>query len=180
MNLSLIPNLLSSLRIILIPVIIIVGSFNHPYSGYLASSLFLLASATDFFDGYLARKFEATSTLGGLLDLLADKLLITCLLIWLLTIYEPSLILIPVLIIISREIFLSSLREFLSLQDIKKLKVNWLGKLKTFIQMISVILLLAAISQDLYLKEVGIISLWIASFFSVLSMIFYLREVLND
>ena len=115
-----------------------------------------------------------------LLDLLADKLLITCLLIWLLTIYEPSLILIPVLIIISREIFLSSLREFLSLQDIKKLKVNWLGKLKTFIQMISVVLLLAAISQDWYLKEVGIISLWIASFFSVLSMIFYLREVLND
>ena len=121
MNLAYVPNMLSCMRIALIPVILSISSLEFKYSGYIASCLFLTASLTDFLDGYIARKLESTSRIGAILDLVADKLLITSCLIWLIALFESSLILFPVIIIISRELILSSLRNIYLMKLKKKL-----------------------------------------------------------
>ncbi len=178
MNLAYVPNMLSCMRIALIPVILSVSSLEFKYSGYIASCLFLTASLTDFLDGYIARKLESTSRIGAILDLVADKLLITSCLIWLITLFESSLILFPILIIISRELILSSLREYFS-NEVKKetLQVNKFGKIKTTLQMIAVaVLFLATELSNFFIVYAGVILLWSAAFFSLFSMYVYVKN----
>ena len=178
MQIIYIPNFLSLLRIALIPVVIVVSSQNWLYGNYLACTLFLLASLTDFLDGYFARNFNAMSKFGSLLDLIADKLLITICLVWLLTIYQSIFMLIPTLIIISRELILSSLREFFAYENIK-IEVSNLGKLKTTLQMISVSILILAVNENIIFQNLGISCLWLASLLSVLSMINYFKYIFS-
>ena len=148
---------------------------------FLASSLFIMASITDFLDGFLARKFLVESKLGSYLDLLADKLLICCLLLWLTFSIKTPEILVLSLILLSREISISSMRQW-ALNESKDnfLKPNSFGKVKTLFQMLSVsILLLRDIyifSIDLY--QVGILFLTLATLLSILSFFIYLRESL--
>lgn len=164
-----IPNLLSIFRVLSIFPIII---FFHIEAYVLATTLFLIASVTDFFDGYIARKFNQESNLGSLLDLLADKVLVISSLIWFIFIFDDFLILISAYLIIIREILISSLRiHFLVLgNNLDGIKPNLLGKIKTTIQMIAI----ATVFISPYLGQKYIlfssVFLLISAFISVASL----------
>ena len=100
-------------RIILIFPIILLSYLQESIFNYLAFILFLISGFTDYLDGYIARKTGKTSSLGALLDLLADKLLVCIVLIWCVFLSDAILLIIPTIIIISRELIISSIRQFL-------------------------------------------------------------------
>jgi CDP-diacylglycerol--glycerol-3-phosphate 3-phosphatidyltransferase len=164
-----IPNALSIFRILsVIPIVILF--FLQFY--ILATALFLISSITDYFDGYIARRFNQESDFGSLLDLLADKILVTSLLIWFIFSSNSFLILLSSYLIILREIAVSSLRiHFLVLgNNLKEIKPNLFGKVKTSIQMIAIALIL--ISHDFdqkYIMQASVF-LFISSLISLASL----------
>jgi cardiolipin synthase (CMP-forming) len=165
------PNILTIFRILIIPILIY--SFYIPglFSNLIVAALFLLASITDFFDGYFARLFKAQSNFGRCLDPIADKLLIAVAIIMLIHFGNKNIIItLAGLIIICREILISGLREFLSSINIS-IPVSRLSKYKTGFQMIAITLLLIgkqgsiyAVSEIFGEEEVRNIKLDIANF----------------
>ena len=182
------PNILTIARIALIPVFI--GLF-YLQSDYLEETLpwintllvviFIIISLTDFFDGLLARKLNQTSELGAFLDPVADKLIICTALILLANHHQSWLITIPSIIIISREIIVSALREWMSEIDEKaNITVSWTGKTKTFMQMIAIpFLLLNQILLGVDSFTVGLILLFAATILTLWSGFNYLVEGLK-
>lgn len=172
-----IPNILTLLRIALIPLFIGVYLSSIEYAMPLAAIIFIFAGITDLLDGYLARKLDQTSSFGTFLDPVADKLIVATALV--LIVYQhPSLhILIPSLIIIGREITVSALREWMAeLGKRGKVAVSSLGKIKTTIQIIAVILLLWHHPiQGLPIFDTGKYLLDIAAILTLVSMVDYLR-----
>jgi CDP-diacylglycerol--glycerol-3-phosphate 3-phosphatidyltransferase/cardiolipin synthase len=142
-----------------------------------------LASFTDYLDGLLARMFKEESKLGELLDPIADKILVAAALILLVmngTIKNYEVI--AAIIILTREILISGLREFLAKGKIA-MQVTSLSKLKTFIQMLSIAILLTGDSgnkiinfQDYNAQTVGIILLWLSAFLTLYTGYDYLRK----
>ena len=165
-----IPNILTIGRIIIVPVFVI--SFFVPgiVGDLVPFFLFVLASFTDYLDGFLARLYKEESKLGELLDPIADKILIASALILLVMIgiiknYEV----IAAIIILTREILISGLREFLARREVS-MPVSNLAKFKTFIQMFSIALLLTGDTgnkiinfEDYNAETIGIILLWLAA-----------------
>ena len=134
------PNQLSFLRIILVPFIFALILYPLDFIGaywqtYLVGSLFTLVSFTDFFDGYLARKYNAESILGSILDPLADKMLITSTFIALLSVgkIDPW----AVFLILSREFFITGLRVVLASHNLN-VSSSFIGKSKTVAQMFAI------------------------------------------
>ncbi len=141
---SKIPNFLTVIRIILIPIIIYSFYTSSKITNIIVASLFLGASITDFFDGYLARALKVQSNFGRCLDPIADKLLVAVSLIMLVNFSNQNLmIVIPAIIIICREIMVSGLREFLATINVG-VPVTKLAKWKTAIQMVAITALLLA------------------------------------
>jgi len=139
-----IPNILTIARLVLIPVLVI--SFYVPwrFTNLIVATLFMVASLTDYFDGYLARSMQAQTNFGKCLDPIADKLLVSVALIMLVHFGNGDLLFtIPAMIIICREILVSGLREFLANLNVS-VPVTRLSKWKTAIQMIAITLLLLA------------------------------------
>ncbi len=171
-----IPNVLTGLRIALIPVFSV--AFFIPGWGPQASAvLFALASLTDWADGYLARKLGQHSVFGAFLDPVADKLIV-CVALVLLVSRDGSLWLVaPACVIIGREIAISALREWLSGTRARaRVSVSWLGKVKTLLQLASLVLLLWAApewSDPLY--RYGLSLLGMAAAMTLVSMGYYLR-----
>lgn len=134
------PNILTLLRIFLIiPILYLLLGDDSFYNRNISSALFLIASGTDFFDGYLARKFNIKSKFGTIFDPIADKVLVLSLLIALTSLNRVSEIV--VIIIAAREIIISGIRESLSSSSGKdkiELKVTFLSKIKTAMQMIGI------------------------------------------
>lgn len=148
-----IPNLLTTLRIILIPIVIYSFYISSHITNIIVASLFLAASITDYFDGYLARAMKVQSNFGRCLDPIADKLLVAVSLIMLVNFSNNNLfILIPSMIIICREIMVSGLREFLATINVG-VPVTRLAKWKTAIQMIAITALLLASNGSNYVYE---------------------------
>jgi CDP-diacylglycerol--glycerol-3-phosphate 3-phosphatidyltransferase/cardiolipin synthase len=182
MNLK-IPNILTIGRIIIVPIFVL--SFFIPgfFGDLIPFFLFVLASFTDFLDGLLARLFKEESKLGELLDPIADKILIAAALILLVmngTIKNYEVI--AAIIILTREILISGLREFLAKGSIK-MPVTSLSKLKTFLQMLSIAILLTGESgnklinfQDYNAQTIGIILLWLSSFLTLYTGYEYMRK----
>ena len=178
-----IPNILTIGRIIIVPIFVI--SFFLPgwYGDLIPFFLFIIASFTDFLDGLLARLFKEESKLGELLDPIADKILVSTALILLVmngTIKNYEVI--AAVIILTREILISGLREFLAKGKIT-MQVTSLSKLKTFIQMTSIAILLTGESgnriinfQDYNAQPVGIILLWFSAFLTLYTGYDYLRK----
>jgi CDP-diacylglycerol--glycerol-3-phosphate 3-phosphatidyltransferase len=128
-----------SLRIALIPLLIIVFQTQTMYYKELSTFIFFVAAVTDFFDGYLARKYEVVSSFGKLFDPAADKLLVTVSLILLAIAYQEIWITLASLIIISREILMSSFREWIATSDLEtSVSVSLIGKWKTTLQMLAI------------------------------------------
>ncbi len=178
-----IPNYLTIGRIIIVPIFVI--SFYLPgfYGDIIPLVLFVTASFTDFLDGLLARMYKEESKLGELLDPIADKILVASALILLVmngTIKNYEVI--AAIIILTREILISGLREFLAIGKIK-LPVSNLAKLKTFLQMFSISILLTGETgnkiinfQDYNAQTIGIILLWFSAFLTLYTGYDYLRK----
>ena len=167
-----IPNIISLSRIfLLIPIIYLILSGNEN----LALLIFILGCFTDFMDGFFARKYKQESILGENLDLLADKLFICTLLIFLPFHFDNFSFLFLSILLIARELAIGSIRQyFLSINLVKKSKVNFLGKLKTFFQMISVGS--AIIFMSTSYEYISLILLSITLFLAWLSLFIYVRN----
>ncbi len=171
------PNILSLLRIALIPVLI--GIFLLPYASapIWATVVFAIASLTDWLDGYLARKWNQTSPFGAFIDPVADKLIVTVALVLVLYKTPEWFVLIPVVIIIGREITISALREWMAeLGQRNAIKVSNMGKLKTVFQMVSIGCLIFYNSLfRLPIFDIGIALLYIAAALTLSSMYNYIK-----
>lgn len=160
--------------------------------------LFVLAALSDFFDGYLARKYDVCTKLGGVMDHIGDKLLVVNTFILLAIMMPVWFIVIPIIIMIARELYISGLREFLGTQKIEMPVPHArfsLGKVKTTMQMIATISFLglfvlgahvgAATNGKLFiyaiyaLPNIGIFSMWFALAASILSATQYTRDFMT-
>ena len=172
-----IPNTLTLFRMGLIPVFIIAFYWPHPNSHVVATSIFFIAGISDWFDGYLARKLNQQSALGAFLDPLADKLMVIIALVLLVAAHpENNWLLFSAIIIIAREIIISSLREWMAAQGKDGLVVvSFAGKAKTFAQLWALGFLIYA--QDLFglpIFTIGIVLIVWAAVLTLFSMFTYL------
>ena len=171
------PNILTLLRIILIPILVSSFFLEGVISNWIAASLFIIAAVTDYFDGYFARLLKAQSNLGKIFDPIADKLLVVTVIIMLIHFGNRDLfITIPGIIILFREVFVSGLREFLAELHVS-LPVSKLAKWKTAVQMTALSLMIlgdkgAGIT---YIDEIGRFGLMIAAILTVITGIAYFR-----
>lgn len=182
-----IPNLLTYGRILAVPLIVLCffteGRLNSSdFARWLALGIFTVASLTDFLDGYLARKWQQVSNIGKMLDPIADKLLVSVILLLLAA--EGSIAgwaLWAGVIILCREILVSGLREYLAALRVS-VPVTVLAKWKTTIQMVAIGLLLAGPAGDKilpYTSEAGIVMLWIAAIITLITGWDYFRAGLR-
>lgn len=170
-------NTLTLLRIAAIPLVVAAFWLDRPWAQWVAVVLFAVASITDWFDGYFARRYAQISRFGRFLDPIADKLLVAAALVMLVA-FGPlkGVHLLAALIILAREILVSGLREFLA--EIRVgLPVSNLAKWKTAIQMtaIAVLLLDDAGPKAIPMHEVGLALIWIAAALTLVTGYDYLR-----
>ena len=172
---------ITSLRILLIIPIAYLISSESVSSSVLAFILVLIGGITDYLDGYIARKTNTVTELGALLDLVADKLFICLLFVWLLTINQSIYLVIPVMIILFREITISYIRQFLAQSQVEQnLGVRKLGKSKTTLQFvaISMFVLVPIMGQLFYF--LACLVLWMASVLSLISLVDYFLSWKNN
>tara|TARA_B100000579_G_scaffold61171_1_gene44633 strand:+ start:31 stop:615 length:585 start_codon:yes stop_codon:yes gene_type:complete len=178
-----IPNILTIGRIIIVPIFVLTFFIPGFFGDLIPFFLFVLASFTDYLDGLLARIFKEESKLGELLDPIADKILVATALILLVmngTIKNYEVI--AAVIILTREILISGLREFLAKTSVS-IQVTSLTKLKTLLQMLSIAILLTGESgnklinfQDYNAQTIGIILLWLSAFLTLYTGYDYVRK----
>ena len=174
-----IPNILSFLRLALIPFIVIAFYLPIQNSALITTILFIIASLTDWFDGFLARKLKQITKFGAFIDPVADKLVVVSALVLIIDHYHTLWITIPALTMIGREIIISALREWMA--DIGKrsnVAVSWAGKLKTSLQMVSLTFLLW--HPNLYVTIFGYVTFYFAMILTYWSMFQYLRAAKKD
>ena len=172
------PNLLTYGRIAAVPVIAGLVYWGTPLGNWLALALFVLAAVTDFLDGYLARAMNQHSSLGRMLDPIADKLLVGVLLLVLAAVGRiGDWSLIPAAVILSREILVSGLREFLAGLQVS-VPVTWLAKWKTTLQLIALGFLVVGPAGDAILPPttlIGLSGLWISGIVTLYTGYEYFR-----
>ena len=176
---------ISCLRIVLIvPIIHLLHlGEDHRFFGegtnfyfYFAFSLFVIAGLTDYLDGYIARRLNTETQLGALLDLIADKLLVSLIMVWLVYIEFTLSVAIPALIIVARELVISTLRQYVIEKRGKRdLSVSFIGKSKTTIQIIAISMLILA-QEITIIYTLSLIAIWFAAIFSLYSLFAYAFE----
>ena len=171
-----IPNSLTLIRIVLIPVFVVAFYLPYKWAHLLAAAIFTLAAVTDLLDGYLARKLGQTSKLGAFLDPVADKLMVAVALVLLVQEHPTVWLALPAAVIIGREITVSALREWMAeLGSRRKVAVSFFGKFKTVVQMIALVLLIYREPVfNLPIYRTGMISLYVAALLTLWSMLQYL------
>lgn len=179
MNFWTIPNCLTYFRIFLIPIFVIIGFCHFAHHEWLVAFIFLVGAFTDWLDGFLARYLKQGSAFGEFLDPVADKLVVAAALVLLVFAFPSPWMAIPGMIIISREILISALREWMAeLGKRTKVKVSYIGKIKTSMQMLAILILLSQTpSLEItkhYVILLGFICLYIAAFLTLWSMCIYL------
>lgn len=174
------PNLLTLSRILMIPALMATFYWQSPIANWLAVFLFTAAAITDFFDGYVARARGQQSELGRFLDPVADKLLVGAALVMIAAFGRiDSISLIAAVIILSREILVSGLREFLA--EVKVgVPVTTLAKWKTTVQMVAIGFLLAGnAAYPIPAQIIGTVGLWVAAVLTLYTGYDYLRAGLK-
>ena len=174
-TLTSLPNLLTLARIVLIPVFIGVFYLPFHWAHAAAAIIFALASLTDWLDGYLARRLEQMSPFGAFLDPVADKLLVATSLLLLVGVKDLNYITLPAIIIVGREIVISALREWMAeLGSRASVAVSYISKVKTAMQMLALILLLAFDPAISWWGVLGFILLYLAAILTIWSMVIYI------
>lgn len=170
-----IPNILTLARIAFIPLLVVLFYLPFSWSMPVAAGLFGLASITDWLDGYLARRWNQSTPFGAFLDPVADKLMVVVALALLIERYDTLVLTLPALVIIGREIVISALREWMAEMGKRGMvAVSWVGKLKTTLQMVSLLILLALPPTHEF-ALLGVVVLYIAAILTLWSMIQYLK-----
>jgi cardiolipin synthase len=170
-----IPNYLTIIRLVSIPIIVMTFYFDDSkFAHRVGGIVFACASLTDFFDGYLARKYNLISSFGRMFDPIADKVLVGCVLVMLVKDNRADEI--PCLLILAREFVVAGLREFLAQVQVS-VPVSRLAKVKTTIQMVSMTMLIVGSvgSGIVVLDLVGHISLWVAAILTLVTGYSYLQ-----
>ncbi len=185
------PNVLTLVRILVIPLLVVFFYLPVSWSHLAAAIIFAIACATDWLDGYLARYLQQSTRLGAFLDPVADKLMVSTALI--LIVAEPTfryvsttsalvsipalLLTIPAAIIVAREIIVSALRELMAeLGKRASVAVSNLGKVKTTFQMLALLILIYCDSaSNFWLVFCGYVTLYVAAFLTIWSMLLYLK-----
>lgn len=174
-TLTSLPNILTLMRISIIPVFIMVFYFPFKWAHPTAAVLFAIASITDWLDGYLARKLEMMSHFGAFLDPVADKLLVSTSLLLLVGAKDIDYITIPAIVIVGREIVISALREWMAEVGRRaSVAVGYIGKVKTSLQMIALVLLLAFNPLVSWWGSLGFVLLYVSAILTIWSMVIYL------
>ena len=173
-----IPNALTILRILLIPVLVVV--FYLPFKSHLvgAAGIFAFAAVTDWFDGYLARRLGQMTAFGAFLDPVADKLMVAIALVLLVERHDTLLFTLAACVIIGREIVISALREWMAeLGERTSVAVSFIGKVKTGFQMVAITGLLARdpARDESWLLALCYLVLYAAAVLTLWSMFIYLR-----
>lgn len=171
------PNILTLLRISMIPVLVVVFYLPGKLMPLLCAAIFGLAAVTDWLDGYLARRLKQQSVFGAFLDPVADKLMVAVALVLLVESNGDLFFTIPVAVIIGREIAISALREWMSeIGERATVAVSIIGKVKTTAQMVAILLLLYDTPVGLFpTHEVGLALLYVAAVLTLWSMLIYMR-----
>jgi CDP-diacylglycerol--glycerol-3-phosphate 3-phosphatidyltransferase len=177
MNLA---NIFTLLRIASIPFLVILHYLDNlyllPWLNYVLVILFLLASITDYLDGYLAKKYNMVTKFGIILDPIADKLLVISVLLLLVGYYHSLIVTIPTLIIIIREVVIIAFRSYTA--DLKKnIPVRYIGKIKTLVQLLAITFLFIKPNLFILSYDTGLILLYIAMILTVFSGILYLKII---
>ncbi len=178
------PNILTMIRVALIPVFVILFYWPTPRSNLMAAVVFIIAALTDLLDGFLARKLHKTTKFGAFLDPVADKIMVCVALVLIVEFYSVHvsecfphmnlLVSIPAMIIIAREITVSALREWMAeLGKRAMVAVSWVGKWKTTIQLISIAGLIWRMDDVIIYCSLGM--LMVATVLTIWSMIMYLK-----
>jgi CDP-diacylglycerol--glycerol-3-phosphate 3-phosphatidyltransferase len=171
------PLLLTLMRVAAIPVVLALFYWPIPYARQIATVIYAIAAITDWFDGWLARRWGQTSKFGAFLDPVADKLLVAVCLVMLLRDDPSGLLAMLVAIIVGREITISALREWMAeLGQRTNIAVSWIGKVKTGFQMTSIGMMIWQIDTwHLPIYNLGYGLLFVAAALTVWSMVMYLR-----
>ena len=188
------PNLITWLRILMIPLLVSVYYMPHDWiadhnKNLVATSIFSIAALTDWLDGYLARSLNQTSPFGAFLDPVADKLMVATALILLVWLGRVEGFIAA--IIIGREIAISALREWMAqIGRSKSVAVSFVGKIKTVSQMVAIILLLyhdRILEQNIYnwyvelnAQVIGNFLIYVAAILTLWSMAYYLKMALPE
>jgi CDP-diacylglycerol--glycerol-3-phosphate 3-phosphatidyltransferase len=163
------------MRIVLIPIFVCVFYLPFHWANALAATIFAAACFTDWLDGYLARKLQMMSPFGAFLDPVADKLLVSTSLLLLVGAKDLNYITIPAIVIVGREIVISALREWMAeVGSRASVTVSYIGKVKTFLQMLALFLLLAFNPALSWWGVVGFILLYVSAILTIWSMVIYL------
>ncbi|MGO1298806.1 MAG: CDP-diacylglycerol--glycerol-3-phosphate 3-phosphatidyltransferase [Vibrio sp.] len=174
-----IPNILSLIRLFLIPVFVVTFYLPFTWAPFAAAMIFWVAGFTDWLDGMLARKLGQTSRFGAFIDPVADKVLVASALIVITEHYHTIWITIPAVTMIAREIIISALREWMA--EIGKrasVKVSWIGKVKTLSQMFALWVLIWR--YDDWMIWVGYAAIYLATILTYWSMAQYLAAAKDD
>ena len=170
-------NQLTLLRVALIPVFVLVFYLPYKWSYLASAAIFAAAAATDWLDGYLARKLNQSTAFGAFLDPVADKLMVATALVLLVGLHMNPWFTIAAAVIIGREIAVSALREWMAeLGKRSSVAVSFIGKIKTTAQMAAIIVLLAFDVREYPVMEtIGYVLLYVAAALTLWTMILYLR-----
>jgi CDP-diacylglycerol--glycerol-3-phosphate 3-phosphatidyltransferase len=169
------PNLLTLTRILLVPVLIVIFYLPFAEAHLVSAIIFALACLTDWLDGYLARKMGQISPFGAFLDPVADKLLVSSTLLLLVGTKGIDYIVLPAIVIVGREIVISALREWMAeVGSRASVAVGYVGKIKTAMQMLALILLIAFHPDTSVWGALGFILLYLAAILTIWSMVVYI------
>ena len=174
-----IPNMLTLLRVILVPVFLVSFYLPLEYSYLLAAFIFWFAAGTDILDGYLARCLNQSTKFGAFLDPVADKVMVACALLLITEDYQSIWVTVPAVIMIGREIIISALREWMAELGLRgSVAVSVWGKIKTAAQMLALIALLSRYNE--LVINIGYILLYIATALTISSMLSYLLTAIRS
>lgn len=179
MNLA---NQLTLLRIFLIPLLVVIFHLPYDWRFPVCSLIFTLAAITDWLDGWVARQYNQATPFGAFLDPVADKLMVAVALVLLVEVHATPAFAIPAAVIICREIVISALREWMAeLGKRASVAVSMIGKVKTSMQMVAIIVLLFdnPLSPSM-LTQLGYIALYMAASLTLWSMVVYLKAAWPD
>lgn len=174
-----IPTLLTLFRVVLIPFFVLAFYLPFQWAPLACASIFIFAAVTDWFDGYLARRWKQTTQFGAFLDPVADKVMVAIALVLVAEYFHSWWITLPAATMIAREIIISALREWMAeIGKRSSVAVSWIGKVKTTAQMLSLFALLWR--PNSIVEGVGVAALYIAAVLTFWSMFQYLSAARGD